>query len=95
MTRPVPEDRVPTDYEMDWVSGAMDGYIQCAAEAVKDHGNTITDTHPHVLAAGFMVGCAVMHAAERFSLVEDRKAAAMDRLADAIREAALMGGGWK
>jgi hypothetical protein len=42
----------------------MDGYIQAAAEAVADHGNTITDTHPHALAAACMQGAATIHAAE-------------------------------
>lgn len=63
MTRPVPESRTISRHELECAAEAMDGYTQSAAEAIADHGDLITDTHPHVLAAAYMQGVAAIHAA--------------------------------
>ena len=48
--RPVPDERSVSIHELECVSEAMDGYLQSAAEAVADHGDTITDTEGAALA---------------------------------------------
>ena len=85
MTRPVPESRDASHCELECVETAMDGYTQAAAEAVADHGDTITDTHPHTLAAAYMQGAAMLHAAEVISRAMQSLAQAVGSLSGAVK----------
>lgn len=86
MTRAIPESRDVSRHEMEVVVEAMDGYTQAAAEAVADHGNTITDTHPHTLAAAYIQGCATVHGAWVLSDAMDRQAAQLREALDEIAQ---------
>lgn len=84
MTRPVPEGRTVSMFEWECAAAPMTGYLQSAAEDVADHGNTITDTHPHVLAAAHMNGCALIHAAHVAAEPQHAIARELARIADAM-----------
>lgn len=81
--RPVPDSRTVSHHELESVGAAMDGYMQSAAEAVTDHGDTITDTHGWALAAAYMIGAAAIHAAELKAESLAPIARELERLADA------------
>ena len=97
MTRPIPENRTPVAYDaregskIDRAETAMAEYIQAAAEDVFDHGDTITDTHPHAIAAAHMVGCAVIHAGVRIAEPLDLIAEKFVETAELADEALLVG----
>lgn len=89
MTRPVPEGRSVGPYEWECAAEPMQGYLLAAAEDVADLGDHITTTHPHVIAAAHMQGCAAIHAAHVTALSNEAIARALDRIADVHERMAL------
>lgn len=80
--RSVPSERNVSRHELECVGEGMDGYTQAAAEAVADHGDTITDTHGWALAAAYMQGAATMHAGETIAAQLQGVVCQLERIAD-------------
>jgi ABC-type transporter Mla subunit MlaD len=87
--RPVPDERSVSIHELECVSEAMDGYLQSAAEAVADHGDTITDTEGAALAVAYMRGASNMHAAHVVAEALTAVAQQFERIADSAEVSAI------